>query len=207
MTKRKPSREQENERRREAAKRVRRRQGREGSQIDLKFGVDFSSVDADLLADVRGAFEPDRIVSPAAMTELAIDSHGLFDEPEFEGVLGNPLLAAYVFVNLAQERGLSLSMDDVDALAPIVFELTPYLLREDPEMRTALVAALNNLRRRLKQRGYRVRAGRAAMAQLLLQHGDTSSWRVIGVLQRAVTHNIFTGLRMSGLDEELEEEE
>lgn len=207
MAKRKRSRKQESEDRREAARRIRRQRGQEASQIDLKFGVDFSAVDADLLADVRGAFEPGGVIAPAAMTELAIDSHGLFDEPEFDGVMGNPLYAAYAFVNLAQERGLTLSMNDVDELAPIVFELTPYLLQEDPDMHAALVATLGKLRRRLKQRGYHLRAGRAAMAQLLLQHGDTSSWRVIGVAQRAVTHNIFTGLRMSGLEEDLEEEE
>lgn len=207
MTKRKLSRKQESERRREATERVRRQRRRAGSQLDLTFDLDFSAVDADLLADVRGAFKPGGIISPAAMTELAIESHGLFDEPEFEGVLGNPLSAAYGFVNLAQERGLTLSMNDVDELAPIVFDLTPYLLREDPDMHADLVAALENLRRRLKQQGNHLRAGRAAMAQLLLQHGNTSSWRVIGVAQRAVTHNIFTGLRMSGLEKDLEEEE
>jgi hypothetical protein len=203
VAKRKPSRKRIKQQKREATKRVRNQQGQTTTGPELKFDVDFSAVDPDLLADVRGAFEPGGVISPAAMSELAIDSHNLFQEPEFQGVLANPIMAAARFLALAEESDLEPFGDDMDEVAPLIFELAPYLLREDPDLRTDLITSLQHLRPRLKREGFHINAGRAAMAQLLLQHGEESSWRLIGLAQRAVTHSVFKGFRMFEVEEEV----
>ena len=203
MAKRKPSRKRIKQQKRAATKRVRNQQGQTTTVPDLKFDVDFSAVDPDLLADVRGAFEPGGVISPAAMSELAIDSHNLFQEPEFHGVLANPMLAAARFLALADESDLEPFGDDMDEMAPLIFELTPYLLREDPDLRTDLITSLQQLRLRLKGEGHLINAGRAAMVQLLLQHGQESSWRLIGLVQLAVSRSVFKGFRMFEVEEEV----
>lgn len=202
MAKRKQSRKQERQQRQEAAQRARWRNLAE-RKPELKFDVDFSAVDPDLLADVRGAFEPGGVISPAAMSELALDSHHLFDEPELKGVLANPALAANSFVALTESAGLELFDSDVEALAPLIFDLSPYLLAEDPDLRADLIRALQELRARLKRQRRFLDAGRAAMSQLLLQHAQASSWRLIGVVQRVVTSSIFAGFRMGEIEEEI----
>jgi hypothetical protein len=196
MAKRKPSHKDEKRRRRQAMERLRKETGHTPRSLNPPFELDLSTAEPDQLEDIRAAFEPGTIVSPASMTELALDSYDLYAQPELQGITANPIVAVLVYTRVAAEMDMVRGQISEDDNNLVIRNVTPLLLRVDPDLKTTLISALFDLRSRLRERGRRFDAGRAALVQLLIENGDAQAWRKIGLLHYITLRSVEEGFRL-----------
>lgn len=153
--------------------------------------------------------------TPDMMNDLMmilLDTADLAEEPEFEELLVNPLLAAETLAEAGQELGLTPAMlmqlpeeEQVDRQMDII-ELTTRRLLTD-ELRRDVVEALERLRLRLKQSGDKQQLARVAALQSFLgQSKEDALWSMIGLVQAIVRRSVAAGFELMEASMEAAEE-
>jgi hypothetical protein len=143
---------------------------------------------------------------------ILLDTADLAEEPEFEELLVNPLLAAETLAEAGQELGLTPAMlmqlpeeEQVDRQMDII-ELTTRRLLTD-ELRRDVVEALERLRLRLKQSGDKQQLARVAALQSFLgQSKEDALWSMIGLVQAIVRRSVAAGFELMEASMEAAEE-
>lgn len=147
---------------------------------------------------------------------LLADSADMVTEPEFNEIFAEPLVTVPTYVSVAEKFGFA-SPDELfdlpeeeqnDKKAEIVEETTRRLLTD--ELHQEILAALGELRRRLKKEDNLAEAARAAGLQLVL--GDRKSkglWPTLGLVQAIILRSLEAGFELVSitLDDEAAEDE
>jgi hypothetical protein len=140
-----------------------------------------------------------------AMEELMttlIASEELADEPEFEGLLINPMLSAETAVQVGQEMGFTPEtladlpgQEQRDAQMEILDESMRRLLTE--EWCQDILKALNDLRLRLKRSGDKGKTAQVATLQSFLREDKSrATWPMMGLVQAILRSSIAAGFEM-----------
>jgi hypothetical protein len=201
--KKKLSRKQRKQQRREAIARKRKEQGWESPQAPSTPRQD------DVLDDMLPLF-PEIGDSAASSIPIAeqlmmtlMDSGDMVDEPEFEEIIVDPMLCLNTFSEVVQE--LDIEPESLDELPDEEREDTQMTIREEitrrlltDELRRDIINGLNDLRIRLKRSGSeREEVARAAALQSFLG-GDTGSeiWPMIGLVQAIFLRSLTIGFEL-----------
>ena len=143
--------------------------------------------------------------SSHAMEELMttlIASEDLANEPEFEGLLINPMLSAEMVAQVGQEMGFTPEtladlpeQEHRDVQMEILDESTRRLLTE--EWCQDILQALNDLRLRLKRSGDTEKTAQVATLQSFLRADKSrATWPMIGLVQAILHSSIIAGFDM-----------
>jgi hypothetical protein len=182
----------------------------------------------ELVEDMLPLLAPyqDRAVTRDEMEQIMmpmLDSGHLIEEPEFDDIVLDPMQSVIAFIEIGEELGLdpqdveNLSDEERDdQFMEILERTTKRLVTKD--VRRDILAALDNLRRRLKASGPKKEIARVAMLQSFLTEQNTSEfWSMVGLVQAIIQRSTTAGFELmeaSGevpglefVDEEEEEEE
>jgi hypothetical protein len=182
----------------------------------------------ELVEDMLPLLAPyqDRAVTRDEMEQIMmpmLDSGHLIEEPEFDDIVLDPMQSVIAFIEIGEELGLdpqdveNLSDEERDdQFMEILERTTKRLVTKD--VRRDILAALDNLRRRLKASGPKKEIARVAMLQSFLTLQNTSEfWSMVGLVQAIIQRSTTAGFELmeaSGevpglefVDEEEEEEE
>jgi hypothetical protein len=181
----------------------------------------------ELVEDMLPLLAPyqDRAVTRDEMEQIMmpmLDSGHLIEEPEFDDIVLDPMQSVIAFIEIGEELGLdpqdveNLSDEERDdQFMEILERTTKRLVTKD--VRRDILAALDNLRRRLKASGPKKEIARVAMLQSFLTEQNTSEfWSMVGLVQAIIQRSTTAGFELmeaSGevpglefVDEEEEEE-
>lgn len=139
-----------------------------------------------------------------AVTRIVAESEALLSEPEFEGVLFDPMQSVNSYIAAAQARGITPAiLDEPEGEMPegiqeeIMVEAAQNLVT--PDVRQEILAALDRLRLRYKEEGKRPQAvAEVAALQVALQSGmsKTSEWAIVPLIQAITTKSVEAGFEL-----------
>ncbi len=195
------TRKQRKQQRREAIARKRKERGWEPQQAP-------PAPRADLFEDMLPLFAEmdDPSASSASAAEQLIvallDTDQFADEPEFEEIIIDPLLCLNTFSEVVRE--FDIEPGSLDSLPDEEREDIQMTIREEivrrllaDELRQDIINGLNDLRLRLKRAGEREEVAKAAALQSFLD-GDTANeiWPMMGLVQGIFTRSLSIGFEL-----------
>jgi hypothetical protein len=195
------TRKQRKQQRREGIARKRKERGWEPQQAPPTHR-------AEVLEDMLPLFTEmgDPSASSASTTEQFIvallDTDHLADAPEFEEIIIDPLLCLNTLSEVVQE--FDIEPGSLDSLPDEEAEDIQMTIREElvrrlltDELRQDIINGLNDLRLRLKRSGEREEVAKAAALQSFLD-GDTGSeiWPMIGLVQGIFARSLSIGFEL-----------
>ena len=128
-------------------------------------------------------------------------SADMANEPEFEGIVVDPMLCAETFANVCEEMGIDpeklagvSGVEREDAQMEMMEESIRRLLTE--ELCQDILKGLDALRVRLKGAGKRGEAAKAAGLQSFLSQGNRDVWPMIGLVQAIFHKNLLVGMEL-----------
>jgi hypothetical protein len=204
MKKRKLSRKQLKQQRREAIARKRKERGWEPRQEPSALRQEHKVIEdmLPLFPEISDASAPSISAAEQLMMTLVASGY-MAEEPEFEGIIVDPMLCMDTLAEVVEELDIEpesleeLSVEDrEDTQMEILVGITRRLLTD--ELRQDILNGLNDLRLRLKQSGNREETAKAAALQAFLS-GDASSeiWPMTGLVQAIFYRSLAVGFELA----------
>ncbi len=201
--KKKLSRKEKIEQRRATVEAVRKERGWEPPAPQSGVGT----LDRELLADMRPLLPPteDAHLTSSMVDDLmmaVLDSGDMAEEPELEAIMAHPFHAVETFIEAGEELGWT--PETLGKLPPEeqadrqgeIMELTAQRLLT-AELRQDIIAALEQMRQRLKRSGDEQKIARAAALQSFLKessYGDLLP--MIGLVRAIVQRSLTAGFEL-----------
>ena len=140
-----------------------------------------------------------------------VDSGHFLEEPEFEDIFIEPMLAAMTFVQSAEELGFTPEVMDklpeqeqVDRQLDIIAKTGAKLI--DDELYQKILEAVENLRRRLKKEKKQQQLAQITAVQMALSNDEPDSWPEIGLIHQLVGNSVAGGFELMSLSELIDSE-
>lgn len=199
---RKLSAKKERRRRRRAMQRKRQESGWSSDRRQVLFKLETGGADPELLADIRNMAEQGALIDPEVLREMAWASIDLAEEPEMDGIMADPVQSLVAVIAPLYRRKSDPDEGFTDEeYRQALDDAALTIFREDEAFFEEVLAALSAMRRRFRERGRRLRAGQAALVQLMLQTGEERSRLEIGLVRALTTRSIESGQTMMKVNE------